>query len=352
MAAKKGPSRPVDDGSIPAMAYLCGEERLLVDDAFEKLRQRALAEVGAPDFNHDRVSGRKETAQGIVNLCRTLPVMSKRRLVEVREAEGIPAADHDLLVDYANNPDPSSTLLLVGEKPDMRLKLFKKLEEAGVLHVFSKLSERELSSWVERRCKHHQIVLQAGAVDSLVAAIGAELMLLERALEKLRLVVGEGGVVTEDQVAEHVAVTRVETSFKIVDAMAQGNLADALQTMLSVVDAGEPPLRLLGALAWAQRQQIRFLDLILGGEPVFQAARTCRIFKDEDRAAARVKAVGREGLSAGLAAIAEADRSLKSSSVNDEEVLMELLLKLTRLARARQPSARGATGTPARPSAR
>ncbi|MBI5493681.1 MAG: DNA polymerase III subunit delta [Deltaproteobacteria bacterium] len=325
MAAQKS----ADKDALPAVAWLCGEERLLVDDAHERLRARVLAVLQAPDFNHDRVSARGLPVDQLVGMCRTLPVMSPRRLVEVRDAELFPTAEHDKLVAYVKEPDPSCTLILVADgKPDMRMKLFKELNTLGVLKLFARPSEREVPAWITQRARKHGIMVDGGAADSLAAAIGADLMLLERALEKLRLVVGEGGVVSEDHVATHVAQTRVETSFRIVDAMSAGKMGEALQITLAVVDAGEPPIRLLGALAWAQRNSIRFLDRLLDGVPLADAARECRMF-NAGAAEKRVRRAGRDGLVAGLLALADAERALKSSGgADDEAVLVELLFRL------------------------
>lgn len=343
MAAKGKGAASVDQGPLPLVAYLCGEERLLVLDAHQRLQQRVLAEVRAPDFNHNRVSARNTPMAEIVNLCRTLPMMGPWRLVEVMEAETMPADQHPQLLEYVHAPDPSCTLILVGGKPDMRLKLYKELQSAGVLQVFDKIAERQLPGWLMERAKHHNITLTQDAAEDLAAAIGTELMLQDRALEKLRLVVGEGGRVLGDHVSLHVATTRVETSFKIVDALAAGDLGTAMETMLSVVDAGEAPLRLLGALAYAQRQSIRLLDKMESGTPPAQAAREIRLFQNVDNTVRRVKTAGREGLSAGLMAIARADRALKSSPLAEEDVLVQLLLELGGTTRGR--TARGGVQT-------
>lgn len=336
MAVKKTAS---DDKALPLVAYLCGEERLLVDDAHQRLRNRVLEEVRAVDFNHDRVSAKTTPVGRFVDMCRTLPVMSPRRLVEVRDAEAITTEeDRDALLAYVKAPDPGCTLILVGDKADMRLRVFKELNTAGVIRVFGKPSEKELPDWLHQRSARHGITLSDAATDGLVAACGAELMLLERALEKLRLVVGEGGLVDEGHVAEHVTQTRVETSFKIVDALAAGNVGEALQVLLSVVDAGEPPLRLLGALTYAQRNSIRFLDRLLAGAPLGDAAKEARIFFNASQVASRVKATGQLGLTQGLMAMADADRMLKGSAADDEAVLVQLLLRLHAL----RSSGRGA----------
>ncbi|MEW5850828.1 MAG: DNA polymerase III subunit delta [Myxococcota bacterium] len=329
------------------VAWLCGEERLLIQDALERLRARAMAEIRAPDFNVQRASAKNTTVGTIVGFCRTLPVMSPKRLVEIHDADAIPAPDHEALLEYVHSPDPQCVLILVGEKVDKRLKLFKELESAGVLQVFDRLNERELPRWLENRARTHEITLQPEAANTLAAAVGSELMLLDSALEKLRLVVGKGGVVSEDHVAEHITTTKVETSFKIVDAMAAGKLGLALQTMLSVVNAGEAPLRLLGALAYAQRQSIRLLDKLEQGASPQEAAREVRIFYNADAAVRRVQAAGREALAAGMVAIADADRLLKGSSVSDEDVLVALLMRLNALQRRKKGAAdAGASSAP------
>jgi DNA polymerase-3 subunit delta len=321
-----------------SVAYLCGEERFLVQETLTRIRERAFLEVRAPDFNVQRFSSRATKLTEILDSCRTLPVMSPRRLVEVHDAEAITADFQEEFLAYVRAPDPACTLVLVGAKADLRLKLFKELAAAGVLQSFDRLHDRALPGWVVDRAPAHGISISQDAAQGLSLAIGSELLLLDSALEKLRLVVGEGGEVTAKDVATHVASTRVEDNFAIVNSLAAGDLGTALGTMLAVLDADTRPLSLVGALAWAQRQSISLLGMLEGGASVAEAGRELRLFGRAESAARRVQAQGWPPLVAGLVAIGDAERALKSSPLDDKDVLFSLVLSLYQMGKqARQP---------------
>ncbi|MDP2843978.1 MAG: DNA polymerase III subunit delta, partial [Acetobacterium sp.] len=86
--------------------------------------------------------------------CETLPMMSNKRIVIVREEAHldkiIDKKDLDRLVAYLENPCPSTLLIIYWEQPDKRKKLYKSLTKAGSLVVFDKLDASDLQAWIIR----------------------------------------------------------------------------------------------------------------------------------------------------------------------------------------------------------
>lgn len=72
--------------------------------------------------------------------------------------------------------------------------------------------------------------------------------LLEQELDKLAVAVGSGTTIEPDGVLALVAKTREGNVFRIMDAIGEGKAAEALGVLGELLDQGEDPYAILGAL--------------------------------------------------------------------------------------------------------
>src|SRR5262249_9277292 len=142
--------------------YLCGKERFLVDRAVDSLRA-AMLTPATRDFNYDSVSAKDAPVARILSCARTLPMMGKRRLVLVRDADELDADDLTALSPYVASASPETCLCFVAEKADQRLKFFTLFKKHGLLLKLDPLAERQLPAFVELEAKRRKLTLEAGA---------------------------------------------------------------------------------------------------------------------------------------------------------------------------------------------
>lgn len=319
----------LEEGSLPPVVGFGGAERVFVDDALATLRGRVLA-GGLADFNHDRTSLKDKRGPEILSLCKTLPVMAKQRLVEVRDADAANEADVEAFAAYLENPNPETVLALVFGDIDLRDKLPKLLDKAkqAVLCRFDHPKEREMPALVARRAKKLKIRLAPGAADALAVTVGTDLTLLERALEKLQIAIDPAsGDITADDVSKHVADTHLEDAFAFVRAVAVGNREAAARGAAALQAAREEPLRLLGLLAWQLRQVAQARALLDDGK---DAARELNLFGD--RAGPVLQAARRYDPARHaqrIVLLADADLALKSSRQAPWLLMTRLVQELT-----------------------
>ena len=102
----------IESDVLPRIIAFGGEERVFVDDALDIIRRRAL-EGGLADFNHDRTSGRDREPGEIIAMCKTLPTMAPRRLVEVADAQDLRDDALAIFQRYVEDPCPETVLCLV-----------------------------------------------------------------------------------------------------------------------------------------------------------------------------------------------------------------------------------------------
>jgi DNA polymerase-3 subunit delta len=327
----------LESGPLPSVVCFGGAERVFVDDAITSIRAAVLS-GGLADFNHDRVSLRERRLPEVLSLCLTLPVMAPRRLVEVRDADAINDADIDALVRYLDAPAAETVLMLVCGEVDLRAKLPKLLEKhrAAALCRFDHPKDREMPGLVLRRARKLGLTLAPGAADALAVTVGADLTLLERALEKLAVAVD--GEISARDVAAHVADTHLEDAFAFVAAVAACDRAQAIGAAALLQAAREEPLRLIGLLAWQLRQVALARALLDEGK---DAAKELRLFGDRAAPVIRAaKTLSPERHARRLVMLAEADVALKSSRAAPWLVMMNLIAQLTAIEPTARPASR------------
>jgi DNA polymerase-3 subunit delta len=334
------PLAPLREGEPGPLYFLYGKERYLIDRAVDLLRARVL-EARSRDFNYELFYGKEAGASRITQAARTLPMMARRRLILVRDADEMKADELAALIPYVSDPAPETCLALVGEKVDARLKFFTAFKKRGVMLKLDPLYERQLPDFVRGEARARGVSLEPAAVQLVVDEIGAELGTLADAVERLAMFVGERKTVSVDDVDKVVATTRQRSVFELANAVGEGSRARALTVLGAMVEARESGVRIVAMLArhlrqlWAAQELLRSgagkadLAAALGIPPFFV-----------DGIAEQARRLDRADCLRMHEALFRADKNLKSSRLDDARLLEGLILELTRRAPARRAEAR------------
>ena len=117
------------------------------------------------------------------------------------------------------------------------------------------LDEPALAKWLVARAKNeHQASLEKDAANELLELVGPEFGLLEQALAKLALFVGDDRRVTTTMVQDIVGGWRTKTTWDLIDAAARGDAAAAVEQLDRLLQAGEHPNALFGQISWSLRR--------------------------------------------------------------------------------------------------
>jgi DNA polymerase-3 subunit delta len=313
--------------------FFCGKERFLVDRAVDLVRQKVL-DPRTRDFNYDLLQGKDATAGRITQAARTLPMMAKRRLVLVRDADEMKADELNALIPYVQKPCAETCLVMTGEKADQRIKFFAAFKKTGVLAKFDPLYENKLPGFVADEAKLRGVQLDAGASRLIADEIGADLAQLADAVERLAIYVGERKKITAADVDEVVATTRQRNVFELCNAIGLGNRDRALTVLASMIANREAGVRIVAMLARHVRQLWTASTLLAKRMNKFDLASALGVppfFVDD--IVAQAQRLSPDALRAMHQALFQADLQLKSSRLPDERILETLVLSLT----ARQP---------------
>jgi DNA polymerase-3 subunit delta len=324
------PLAPLREGEPGPLYFLHGKERYLLDRAVDLLRGRVL-DPRTRDFNYELFYGKEAGAARIVQASRTLPMMAKRRLILVRDADEMKADELSGLIAYVSDPAPETCLVFVGEKVDQRLKFFTAFKKTGVLIKLDPLYERQLPDFVRGEAKARGVAFAPDAVQLVVDEIGAELGQLADAVERLAIYVGERKQVSADDVVQVVATTRQRNVFELANAVGEGDRARALTILSSMLGARESGVRIVAMLARHVRQIWITHELLQRTRDKFEIAQALGIppfFVDDMMRQAR--SINDARAKQMHAALFAADKMLKSSRLEDARILESLVLELTR----------------------
>jgi DNA polymerase-3 subunit delta len=319
----------IASGEIDPVYCLHGPERFLIDRCVGLLRTATLGPSAGHGLNHD-VFELKESGLGTaLTAAQTLPMFAKRRLVVGRGIDLLKSDELDGLAAYVADPNPSTCLVLTGDKIDGRLKPFQALRKAGFLHEFPRLRDRELPAWIAREAATRKIAIDVDGTQALADAAGPDLGRISQALEQLSLYVGDGGRIRRAEVEELIAETRERGVFELTKAIGEGNVTRALTLLGNMLANREPPLRIQFMLVRQIRQIWRAKELAAAGAPRMEIASAVGIapfFLDDVLAPAR--RMSEAALDRSFRRLYQSDRSLKSSRIDPELYITRLIRQL------------------------
>lgn len=255
-----------------------GEETYLRDGFIERFK--ALVPENVRDFNMDLLDGRETEMNTVIGFALTLPFMSDKRLVIVKNAAYFKAkrktqsgsentsedneeksntADSGI-IDYLNNPLDSTCLIFCTDSVDKKRKIYKSIEKNGQVVEFVPFKGRELDQWIDRKARNLGRVIEPKAVALLVTAIGSDLQQLCTELEKLACYSTTDKITSAD-VELMVSKTAELSVFELVDAIGERNYSKAIKMAREMVFLGEPVIKLLFMIARQFRLLLRAREM-------------------------------------------------------------------------------------------
>jgi DNA polymerase III subunit delta len=230
-----------------------GDEPFLKRQVLRAIRQRVL---GA-DGDEQAVSvyaGDKATWAEVFDELETVPFFFPRRLVVVDNADPFVSNFRADLEKKIGSLPATGTLVLDVKAWAATTRLAKLVDNSATL-VCKSVPLAKLPSWcTEWALAQHDKQLPGNAAALLVDLIGAEMGLLDQELHKLAVYVGNRKKIDANDVDRLVGNSRAANIWKIFDAIALGNVKEALGILQRLFDQGEEPLRILGAFSMTLRR--------------------------------------------------------------------------------------------------
>src|SRR3972149_4711357 len=169
---------------ISPVYIFSGNQAYLMDEAISELKKIT---VGASsDFNFSLFYSDSNSAREIVETAKTYPMLSRMRLVVVKNADRFSDSELGYLDSYISSPSPSTCLVLIAEEEkDLSLE-----NKKGVVYVDFALDTKDISKQIILEAKKLGCEITKEAVETLISLVGDKLQDIHRELQKLALFVG------------------------------------------------------------------------------------------------------------------------------------------------------------------
>jgi DNA polymerase-3 subunit delta len=311
-----------------APVYLfIGEEDFLIEQCLDKITGELLnSETKA--FNLDVVYGSRVETKDVLAHAASFPMMSERRVVIVREFEKMMSGepDRERISAYSARPLESTCLVLVTENPDFRTKPFTDLKKTGKVFAFNPLYDNQVPAWIVDWCSGKGIDIDGEAARLVHGYVGNSLRSITNELNKLFIYLKDRKVITVEDVADVIGVTRGYTVFDLQNSIGKKEIGDALRIVKRMIETGEQPQMVIVMLTRYFNILWKVQDMIQRGLSEDHIAAAARIspyyLKDYIKAA---KLFSMEQVEGAFEKLLQSDLQLKTVSP-DPYHLMEMLV--------------------------
>lgn len=311
---------------------IIGDEAHLVKQNEQRLVELAFGGA-SPGFNLATYSA-EDGAEGALEMASTVPMMAKQRVVVVRQMEAAPLPLIEGLLRYAQNPMPTTLLLLTGAKlPGAKglagpaRKLEAAIKKTGRVVRHSSRDQKP-DRFAQQRADALGVRLDRRAADLLVQLVGKDLGQLASEVDKAANFVGEGGTIDADVIGEVTSLVGEAATWDLTDALVARDVDKALGTTHRLLEAADSPHRLLAMVTWQVRQLLVMQECFRSGRDLRSAGVRIPGFKIKH---AR-RSLEQHPLDAShiLTVLADANRAFHTRKIGERRIFEALILELTR----------------------
>lgn len=330
--------RELKSGVLRRVYFLYGEESYLTAHYAERLAVTAVPDRSLVDFNVQRLDGGACTAADIAEAAEALPLMAPQKCVLVKDFDAAAsAAAYDGLAALIEQPPESCVLVLytvsltVDARKSARWKsLIAAVDKAGASVALPLRTEAEAVRLLCQGAARRGCTLEANTARGLRERCGTSLRVLLGELDKL-CALADGGTITPQHVDALCVPDLSASIYDLSKALLRRDAAGAYGIVHRLLSRREKPVVLLSELAAAYADLYRArVALSAGEQPTALAANFNYRGRDF-----RLRNAGRDARRLSVAALrdslevlAEADRRLKGSSLDERLILDQTVARL------------------------
>lgn len=207
--------------------FLSGDEPYFIDLITKYINENVLSDA-EKSFNQIVMYGKEAEIHTVIDTAKRFPMMANHQVVIVKEAQNIKNIDD--LIHYVNAP-LKSTLLVINYKYktlDKRKKLYKAINENGVLYESKKLYDNEVPAWINGYLKNKNRSIEPNAGMLLTEYLGNDLSKIANELEKLIITLPDGEFnITTTHIERNIGISKDYNNFELHKALTQKNVLKA-----------------------------------------------------------------------------------------------------------------------------
>lgn len=329
--------KQISSGDFARLYFLYGSEKYLIRHYTALIRKKAIDSSFA-DFNFHQYDGKEVDFDEVAQAAEALPIMSDRTLILIKDfaADSLNADTSDKFLKLISDIPDTTVILISNPSTDVNMKSAKgkkilaEIDKAGCSVSFEHAGLNQLIKLVEKGAASRNCTVSQSNARYLLTLIGDDMTVIINELDKICAYKKEGEIGKEhiDAVVVKTVQARV---FDLTKALTSGNCDLAMDILDTLIAMKEEPVNILGALITPYVDMYRAKVYSSGGFRAEDAGKDFNYRNKEFRLTNGARAASKytiAQLRTFLDVLDDADRLLKSTSVNGRLVLEQTITKL------------------------
>ena len=246
---------------FPAYLFL-GEEGFLKQEAIEKLKS-TLLDKKTQDLNYNIFYAKDKNfnVSQMLDDLDTMPFLSKRRLVVLKEADSVTASAKTSILSYLEKPRESSVFVIESDLPAIKGDFLLKASKAAHLIYYRKLTETDINTWLIKRAGLAGKKISMEAINAIKENLPNDLRVISSNMDNIILYAGKRPLIKKQDIENIIGVSPSHTAFDLIDAVGKKDAKGALRIFSTLKRDKKRETELLGLLAWNARMLLRIKEL-------------------------------------------------------------------------------------------
>ncbi len=320
----------IQAGKIAPVYFLVGAEPFFHDQVIHTLEAALFSDPSSRSLNTSRLYGTEHTLSDLLSAALGYPMLAKTRLVIFKEFSGLKLNNPDNLLNYINNPQQSTCLVLSCDEA-ARNKVYNTIKEKSLTVDCKPIPEYRIADWVQVTAKSKGLQMDMQVIRFLVDHTGNDLGSLSLELDKICDFKGDDTTVTLDDISSITGISKDTSVFALQSALGNKDIRRSLRISKRLLESGENINLIIAVLFSYFKRVLLVLQLKQKGNSRQEIVRVLNLrdfqLKELYGAAGNFDL---ENLERIIQFLATADTDVKSSKSDDNTTLQMLCYKICR----------------------
>lgn len=239
-------------GRLGSLYLLHGPEEFTKEQALSQLTEQLVPQQ-FKDLNYQMINGTETNAGAIIAACETLPFLSDRRLIVVKNYNGLGGkkdGDEEMLKKYLDRVPDSTCLVFYhrGDADKARI-IYKAIKKHGEAVEFVRLKNPELIRWTTKTFKKYNKEISREDMNYFLIQVGNSLEDIHNEIQKLSSYAGSSPRITREAIDKLITPSPEFTVFQLIDAVSARQKGKALQLLEALLDSGQSVFGIVSLIA-------------------------------------------------------------------------------------------------------
>jgi DNA polymerase-3 subunit delta len=301
---------------------ICGDDDYLIEQSIIDIKLKIEALVTELEYLSYYSDSSK--IPEILDTANSIGLFSSSKLIVIKQCEKLQKIDTDNLINYLNNPNKQTYMILVFEN----LKKFKTPPGDNFISVSIPSDSKNIILKVKKEAEMQGYKIKNDAIQRLTELVGENLIDLLSEIKKLAIN-QRGEVIEKSDVENYIRKSKFKDVFELINAICNKDKKKAYEILTELQQNGEEPIAVINRISWRIRQLWQVNQLTDEKKSREQILKTLKISSGNlYYIQKQIKNFEKEEYIRILNTIYEADLKLKSTQIPRYDVLTSSVIEM------------------------